>query len=109
MVSKMQISATTGSGLAANRRRHASDGSPGTGRALVALEKPARRSTRGMAGGRADLRSVAFLAQLALQYDGIAARRRERAERLSNAISSYGAKARPGANRAPLSTFALKI
>jgi len=38
-------------------------------------------------------RSSAFLAHLALQYDGISARRLQRVERLNAAISGYGAQA----------------
>lgn len=64
---------------------------------------------RARSGGRPDRRMSAFLAHLALQYDGIAARRRARAERLEMAIASYGAGVRGQGTRPLHSDFNLKV
>ncbi len=61
-------------------------------RAIVPVQDTARgrRAPSRTSGNR---RESAFLAHLALQYDGVSTRRQQRAERLNAAISGYGAEA----------------
>jgi hypothetical protein len=94
----MRIIGTTGIRLSAHKGRN-EPGKPGkTGRALAVVEEPQRAAA---SGGRLYRLSSAFLAHLALQYDGIAARRRERSERLDIALSSYGTQAQLKTEPAP--------
>ena len=61
-------------------------------RAIVPVQEAAR-PRRAPSGAIRTRRASAFLAHLALQYDGVAVRRQQRAERLDTAISSYGSEA----------------
>ena len=92
----MDISRTGQSGNIANKGRQPA---PATGRGSRALTvrdtfSSVSRADSPGAGAAPYRRSSAFLAHLALQYDGPAARRRQRAERLEAAIASYGARPR---------------
>ena len=64
-------------------------------RALVVQEKmPQSRAGRHIGtSANPNRRESAFLAHLALQYDGVKVQRRLRAERLKTAIQSYGLEA----------------
>lgn len=63
--------------------------------ALVVQEKMAhpRRNYGAASAFLPNRRESAFLAHLSIQYDGVTDRRRLRAERLKNAIHSYGFEA----------------
>lgn len=61
-------------------------------RAIVAVQDPAGAKHASSRTYRVR-RTAAFLAHLALQYDGVSVRRQQRAERLDAAISSYGKEA----------------
>jgi hypothetical protein len=54
-------------------------------------------------------RTSAFLAHLALQYDGLSARRIQRSERLETAITGYAAENRTRSVPRARSTHDLKI
>lgn len=88
----MQINPSAHTGFAPDRRPRVAEKTPATGRALVVVENSGKKARRGYSSGRAMQRSTAFLAHLSLQYDTITARRRERAERLSQALASYAVK-----------------
>lgn len=88
----MQISATTDTVFSARRRPKTSEKPSAASRALVVVEKTAQSARRTRDFGHAPQRSSAFLAHLSLQYDTIAVRRRERAERLNHAVARYGSK-----------------
>jgi hypothetical protein len=71
-----------------NRRNPPVTGS----RALVVQEKIAQPHRTGLTSSafNPNRRWSAFLAHLTLQYDGVSEQRQMRAERLKNAIQSYG-------------------
>ncbi len=77
---------------APDRSRQTSQAAESRSRAIVAVPDtaPARRAP---AGPGANRRASAFLAHLALQYEGVSVRRKQRAERLKAAIAGYGADA----------------
>ena len=98
-VKHMQISRTRQTQGAARRSRQ---NVPVTAsRELVVQEKMAqpRRSAPNGSSPNPNRRLAAFLAHLSLQYDGVGEQRRKRAERLKNAIHSYGRDA--AARRGP--------
>jgi len=86
----MQISRTRQTQSAAHRNRQ--DTPPTGSRALVVQEKMVKPRRPGVTGSapNPNRRWSAFLAHLSMQYDGVGEKRRMRAERLKNAIQSYG-------------------
>lgn len=98
----MRIIGATGIGLSVHKGRKEPEKPEKTGRALAVVEAPQHAAA---SGGHPYRLSSAFLAHLALQYDGIAARRRERSERLDIALSSYGTQAQLKTEPAPVPSY----
>ncbi len=74
-----------------DRRRQHTPEPVSTSRALSVLND-ASSSRRHKLSANPNRRTSAFLAHLALQYDGLSARRTLRSERLEAAITGYGAE-----------------
>lgn len=91
-VNQMKIIRTSHIQNKVDRNRQQSFGGIPQSRAIVPLrDVPFAR--RRPPGANPNRRASAFLAHLALQYDGVSVRRVKRAERLKTAISSYGTEA----------------
>jgi hypothetical protein len=91
-----------------DRRRQHTPEPVSTSRALSVLND-ASSSRRHKLSANPNRRTSAFLAHLALQYDGLSARRTLRSERLESAITGYGAEQRMGSLPRARSTHDLKV
>jgi len=101
----MRIRATASQASSAGRQSRNDAIAGSTGRELVVTAPVERARPK----GHRIHRSSAFLAHLAQQYDGIAERRRQRAERLEAALAGYDGAARRMAPQMPRSSFALRV
>ncbi|HDO52540.1 MAG TPA: hypothetical protein ENH05_07365 [Rhizobiales bacterium] len=77
---------------AQDRSRQTSQVAKSESRAIIPVPDTLQHR-RAPPGASRNRRASAFLAHLALQYDGVSVRRKQRAERLDAAIRSYGAEA----------------
>jgi hypothetical protein len=91
-----------------DRRRQLNPEPVSASRALTVFNE-ASSSRRQSLSANPNRRTSAFLAHLALQYDGLSARRTLRSERLEAAISGYGAEQRMGSLPRARSTHDLKV
>lgn len=91
-----------------DRRRQHTPKPVSASRALSVLNEGSS-SRRHALGANPNRRTPAFLAHLALQYDGLSARRIQRSERLETAITGYAAENRTRSVPRARSTHDLKI
>ena len=102
----MRIRATASQASSAGRQSRNEAIAGSTGRDLVVMTPPVSRARH---KGHRIHRSSAFLAHLAQQYDGIAERRRQRAERLEAALAGYNGATRRLAAQLPRSSITLRV
>ncbi len=91
-----------------DRRAHR-DPAPASASTALTVQDTATSTRTPNKGLNPNRRTSAFLAHLALQYDGVSARRAQRAQRLEAAITSYGAETPKRSAQRTRATHDLKI